>query len=73
MCYAIYLTLIGLFLIYSDSVLEQFALSTSAGDGEWMVTAIGWEILAQLWPVFAAALVLSSAITFFVVRRLYSK
>ena len=73
MCYFIYLSLSGLFLIYSDSVLEQYALSITAGEDTWMVQAIGWEIVPALWPVLVMAMVLASAATFFAMRLLRSK
>lgn len=72
MCYAIYLTLIGLFLIYSDSMLSEHALSASSGGDEWMIVALGWEIIPAIWPAFVMALIISSAVTFIITRRIYS-
>jgi hypothetical protein len=70
MCYAIYTILIGLFLIYSDAVLEPLALSEQVGEGEWMVVALGWEMLFSIWPLLLMAMVVASALTFFVMRWL---
>jgi hypothetical protein len=68
MCYLIYLTLIGIFLFYSDAILDQHALFVSAGDNQWMIEAIGWELLPLLWPILVLAMVLASAFTFFLTR-----
>jgi hypothetical protein len=69
MCYVIYLSLISLLLIYSDYKLEQYALSVSAEEGQWILTALGWEILPSLWPVLLLSMVLASAATLLVVTR----
>ncbi len=69
MCYAIYFALIFLFALYSDTLLEEYALSASVGEGEWTLVAQGWEIAAHLWPLLALALVVSSAVTYLVTRR----
>ena len=69
MCIAIYIVLTGLFIIYSDAILQQYALSISSADGEWMIMAIGWEIIPQIWPVLVMGMVISSAVTLFVVRK----
>jgi hypothetical protein len=73
MCMAIYAALMALLLIYSDYMLEQYALSASSGENEWMVVALGWEIIPTIWPVILLMVVASSAVTFFVVRRLGRK
>jgi hypothetical protein len=70
MCYVIYLSLICLLLIYSDFQLEQYALSVSAEEGQWILTALGWEILPSLWPILLLSMVLASAATLLVVTRL---
>jgi len=70
MCIAIYAALMLLLWIYSDSVLDQYALSASSGADEWTVIALGWEIIPAIWPAILFAVVASSAVTFFVLRRL---
>jgi hypothetical protein len=70
MCMAIYVALMALLWIYSDDMLEQYALSTSSGTNEWTVVALGWEILPAIWPVVLLIVVASSAGTFYVSRRL---
>ena len=72
MCYAIYFALIALFLIYSDSVISQYALSAPTADGGWMTIALGWELVLEIWPVFLLVFVLASALTFFISRKIYS-
>jgi hypothetical protein len=69
MCIAIYTGLIVLLWLYSDFTLESYALSTSSGGNEWMTTALGWEIIPTIWPVILLAMVVASAVTFFIVRR----
>lgn len=69
MCIAIYTGLIVLLLLYSDFTLESYALSTSSGGNEWMITALGWEIIPTIWPVILLTMVATSAVTFFIVRR----
>jgi hypothetical protein len=66
MCLAIYAFLIGLFLIYSDWVLDEHTLSVAAGTGEWMPVAAHWEIVGELWPLLVLVALLASAITFIV-------
>jgi hypothetical protein len=68
MCMAIYAALMALLWIYSDYMLEQYALSASSGANEWTVVALGWEMLPIIWPVLLLMVVASSAVTFFVVR-----
>lgn len=69
MCMAIYAALIGLFIYYSHSVIEQYVLATSTGGGEMMVVAVGWELVPLLWPVLVAAMLLASAASVWVMRR----
>ncbi|MBA1446845.1 MAG: hypothetical protein M3H12_16055 [Chromatiales bacterium] len=71
MCYVIYFSLIALLLIYSDSVVEQFALSESAGEGQWIMMATGWELVPAIWPLLLMAMVFASALTFFVARAVF--
>ena len=72
MCYLIYLGLIGLFLIYSDGIISQYALAMASEDGSWMSVALGWEMLVEIWPVLVLVAVLASAGTFFIMRKLNS-
>lgn len=69
MCLAIYAFLIGLFVIYSDWVLDEHRLSVAAGSGEWMPVAVHWEIAGELWPLLALSVLLGSAITYFLIGR----
>ncbi|PKM46568.1 MAG: hypothetical protein CVV05_02510 [Gammaproteobacteria bacterium HGW-Gammaproteobacteria-1] len=69
MCMAIYAALFGLFVYYSHSLIEQYALATSTGGGEVMVVAVGWELVPLLWPVLVAAMLVASAATVWVMRR----
>jgi hypothetical protein len=73
MCMAIYATFLVLLWVYSDYMLDQYALSVTSGAGEWVVIALGWEMLPVLWPALLLMVVASSAITFFVMRRLGGK
>ena len=73
MCLLIYVALIGLFIFYSDFVLDQYALSASAGEGQWMVVAQGWELLPHIWPALVMAMLVSSGLTLLVARRLWKK
>lgn len=73
MCPAIYTALLALLLFYTDYVLEQYALSVSSGENDWIVTAIGWEILPAIWPALLLVMVAASAVTLFVSRRLARK
>ena len=72
MCYIIYISLFVLALIYSDSLLEQYALGVFSDDHQMLTVALGWEIIPALWPVFLLAMVLASAVTFFVSRRVFA-
>lgn len=69
MCMAIYAALFALFIYYSHFVITQYALAVPAGNGELMVVALGWEVLPLLWPLLVAAMLLSSAVTVWVMRR----
>lgn len=73
MCIASYGALIVLLWIYSDFMLEPYALSTASGENEWMVEALAWEIIPTLWPVILLAMVTSSAVTFLIIRRMSCK
>jgi len=73
MCMAIYAVLMVLLWVYSDYVLDQHALSVASGADEWVVIALGWEIIPTIWPAILFVVVASSAVTFFVVRRLGGK
>jgi hypothetical protein len=73
MCFAISAALIALLWLYSDYMLEQYALSISTSGNQWTMVAIGWEIIPLIWPVLLMAMVAASAATFFVMRRLGSK
>jgi len=72
MCYVIYISLLVLALIYSDSILDQYALSVLSGENQLLTVALGWEIISILWPVFLLAMVLGSLVTFFVSRKIFS-
>jgi len=73
MCIAIYLALIGLFVFYSDYVVNQYALTVIQTSGDTMVIAVGWEMVPALWPLLVAAMVVASAVTLFVARRFSEK
>ena len=73
MCYLIYISLLVLALIYSESVVNEYALSVMSDDNQILTVALGWEIVSVLWPLFLFAMVLGSAITFFISRKLYSR
>lgn len=68
MCYAIYGALIFLSAYYSYDLLEGYALAVADGAGNWMAVALGSEILFTLWPLLILAMILASAITFFLTR-----
>lgn len=70
MCIAIYGALFALLLFYSDHVLEQYALAVSIGGEQWMVVAIGWEMLPLLWPPALLLMVVASGMTLLLTRRL---
>ena len=69
MCLVIYLALIGLLLLYSAGLLEEYVLAVSSPDQPLMVVAQGWEIVAEIWPVFLLGMVVASAVTFFVLQK----
>ncbi|MFA7557517.1 MAG: hypothetical protein WCZ20_06940 [Hydrogenophaga sp.] len=69
MCLAIYAALIGLFVLYSDHVIEQYALSLNTGGVEHVVVAIGWEMVLWLWPLLLAAMMAASAVSVWATRR----
>ncbi len=69
MCLLITGLLAGLLLLYSDSLLDQYALVIPAGEGEWTVVALGWEILPWLWPLLLVVALLTFGITLFIARR----
>ena len=73
MCIAIYAALLALLWFYSDYMLDQYALSSASGDGQWIVMALGWEILPTIWPAILLMMVAASAVTLFISRRLSRK
>jgi hypothetical protein len=73
MCYVIYGALILLFLLYSDALLEPLSLASASADGAWMTVALGWEIVAQLWPLLVLAGIVSSFLTYLIAGRLGGK
>lgn len=73
MCYVIYISLLVLALVYSESMVNEYALSVVSGDNQMLTVALGWEIVAVLWPLFLLAMVLGSAVTFFVSRKMYNR
>lgn len=73
MCYVIYISLLVLALIYTESVVDEYALSVISGENQMLAVALGWEIVPALWPLFLFAMVLGSAITFFISRKMYNR
>ena len=69
MCLVIYLALIGLLLFYSVVLLEEYVLAVSSSDQKLMAVAQGWEIVAEIWPVFLLGMAVASAVTFFVLQK----
>jgi len=69
MCLVIYLALIGLLLLYSVVLLEEYVLAVNSSDQQLMVVAQGWEIVAEIWPVFLLGMVVASAATLFVLQK----
>jgi len=69
MCLVIYLALIGLLLLYSIALLNEYVLAVSSADQPLMAVAQGWEIVAEIWPVFLLGMVAASAVTFFVLQK----
>ena len=70
MCYLIYISLLVLAWLCSDSILDQYALSVLSGENQVFTAALGWEIVLVLWPVFLLAMVLASLVTLFVSRKI---
>ena len=68
MCYLIYGALILTFTVYSDALIGQYALSVASGDDQWIVIALGWELIWALWPVLILVAVVASALTWFAAR-----
>jgi hypothetical protein len=66
---AIYAALFALLLFYSDYLIEPYALSVNTGESQWMVVALGWEMVPLLWPVVLLLMVVSSAVTLLLQRR----
>ena len=73
MCYVIYFSLIGLVWLYADSVINDYALSISAGSDQWTLVALSWEIIPILWPVWLLFMVIASAVTFFISRIIHQR
>ena len=73
MCIAIYIALFALLLFYTDYAIESYALSVNTGEEQWMVAAIGWEMLPMLWSVGLLLIVIGSGLTLFVMRWLAGK
>jgi hypothetical protein len=69
MCYLIYGALLLTLAVYSDALIGEYALSVDAGGGQWTQVAQGWELAAELWPLFALAAVGASALTWLVAHR----
>ena len=69
MCLVIYLALIGLLLLYSVVILEEYVLAVSSPDHPLMAVAQGCEIVVEIWPVFLLGMVVASAVTFFVLQK----
>lgn len=70
MCMGIYAALIGLFAFYSNYVINQYALVVNSAGGGTMTVAVGWEMVPLLWPVIVAAMLLASALSVYVTRRI---
>ncbi len=70
MCLAIYAALIGLFILYSDHIVGQYALSLNTGGAETVVVAVGWEMVLWLWPLLLASMVVASAVSVWATRRI---
>ena len=70
MCIAIYIALIALLVYYSDFVIGQYGLASIAGAHSTpMVVAVGWEMIAPLWPLFALAMVIGITVATLIPRR----
>ena len=70
MCYVLYIALAGLLFLYTDSLLDQYALSVQTDGPEWMVVSLGWEMALILWPLLLMAMVIASGVTLLFIRRL---
>ncbi len=73
MCIIIFAALLALLWFYSDYHLEQYALSISSGEEQWLVVALGWEMLPVIWPAILLMMTAASAITLFISRRVSRK
>lgn len=69
MCLVIYVALIGLLLLYSIGLLDEYVLAVASTDQKLMAVAQGWEIVVEIWPVFLLGMVVASAVTFFVLQK----
>ncbi|MEA3303788.1 MAG: hypothetical protein U9Q75_10995 [Pseudomonadota bacterium] len=69
MCLVIYVALIGLLLLYSIALLDEYVLAVASTDQKLMAVAQGWEIVVEIWPVFLLGMVVASAVTFFVLQK----
>lgn len=69
MCLVIYLASIGVLLLYSMVLLEEYVLAVNASGQQLMAVAQGWEIVAEIWPVFLLGMVVASAVTFVVLQK----
>jgi hypothetical protein len=69
MCYVIYGALILTLAVYSDALIGQYALSIAAGEDQWTMVALGWELVLTLWPLFALIAVAASALTWITARH----
>ncbi len=70
MCIGIYIALFGLLIFYGDYVMEQYGLAAISGpDSAPMVVALGWEMVAPLWPLVALGALAGSAVTALVLRK----
>lgn len=70
MCYALFALAIALLFYYSDTILQQHALTLRMAGGEWVTVALGWEMVQVLWPMLLLAAVVGSALTYLVPRLL---
>ena len=66
----IYAALIALFAFYSHYVVSQYSLAVTTAAGEPMTVAVGWELVPLLWPVLVGAMLIASAVSVFVTRRI---
>jgi hypothetical protein len=73
MCYAIYTALLGLLLLYADYTFDGIGLSVMLADGRSVTTALGWEIVAEIWPVLLLSAVAGSAVTYILTHKILRK